>query len=108
MNIATGRSNFYVSLCFNSKENKNTIQFCIENKDPKTAFDTLLAYKQYSQKEISPDIDWQRLDNKKRSIIQLSESFDFMDTSSRQAQFEWFREFTEKFINFFKDKIKNL
>ena len=108
MNIATGRSNFYVSLCINSKENKNTVQFCIENKDPKTTFDTLLAYKLDSQKDISPDIDWLRQDNIKRSMIQLSVSFDFMDTSSRQAQFEWFREFTEKFIIFFKDKIKNL
>ena len=108
MNIAIGRSYFYMSVCVSSRENKISVQFWINNENPKAAFDSLLVHKQQSLTEISADIDWLRLDDRKQSSVQLSKPYDFLDVSTRQAQFAWFKEFIEKFITFFKPKIKNL
>lgn len=108
MNIAIGRSYFYMSVCVSSRENKISVQFWINNENPKAAFDSLLVHKQQSLTEISADIDWLRLDDRKQSSVQLSKPYDFLDVSTRQAQFVWFKEFIEKFITFFKPKIKNL
>jgi len=109
MNIALGRSNFYLALCVNSRENKITIQLWINNEDPKAAFDKLYdKYEQESYDFVSLDIEWMRMDDRKQSSIQLSTQFDFMEFNSRKEQFAWFRQYTEKFIEYFRPKIKAL
>ena len=109
MNIAIGRTGFYISLNVNSKENKNAIQLWINTTNPKETFDKMFADHQAdSLTKISPDLDWQRLDNRKQCVITLSKPFTFTDKATQQDQFKWFKEFTEKYITFFKPIIKNL
>ena len=109
MNIAIGRSGFSISLNVNSRENKNTIGLWINTSNPKETFDKMEAdHKADSLSLNSPDLDWQRLDNRKQSVIPLSKPFTFTDKTSEQEQFKWFREVTEKYIIFFKPIIKNL
>lgn len=109
MNIAIGRSGFNISLTVNSRENKNTIQLWINTKNPKETFDKMEAiHKADSLTAISSDLDWQRLDNRKQSVISLSKPFTFTDKTSEQEQFKWFKEATEKYITFFKPIVKNL
>ena len=109
MNIAIGRTGFYISLNVNSKENKNAIQLWINTTNPKETFDKMFADHQAdSLTAISPDLDWQRLDNRKQCVITLSKPFTFTDKATQQDQFKWFKEFTEKYITFFKPIIKNL
>ena len=57
---------------------------------------------------ISPDLDWQRLDNRKQCVISLSKPFTFTDKASEDEQFKWFKDVTEKYISFFKPIVKNL
>ena len=109
MNIAIGRSGFYISLNVNSRENKNMIQLWINSTDPKGTFDSMAKdHKDNSQTAISPDIDWQRLDNRKQCVISLSHPFTFTDKSTQDEQFKWFRDVTESFVKFFKPIVKNL
>lgn len=109
MNIAIGRTGFYISLNVNSKENKNAIQLWINTTNPKETFDKMFADHQAdSLTAISPDLDWQRLDNRKQCVITLSKPFTFTDKATQQDQFKWFKEVTEKYITFFKPIIKNL
>lgn len=109
MNIAIGRSGFYISLNVNSRENKNMIQLWINSTDPKETFDSMAkAYKDNSLTVISPDIDWQRLDNRKQCVISLTHPFTFTDKSTQEEQFKWFREVTESFVKFFKPIVKSL
>ena len=109
MNIAIGRSGFYISLNVNSRENKNMIQLWINSTDPKGTFDSMAKdHKNNSQTAISPDIDWQRLDNRKQCVISLSHPFTFTDKSTQDEQFKWFRDVTESFVKFFKPIVKNL
>lgn len=109
MNIAIGRAGFNISLNVNSRENKNTIQLWINTANPKETFDKMeLEHKDDSFDAISPDIEWQRLDHRKQCVISISRSFTFTDKSTEIEQFKWFREFTEKYVSFFKPIIKNL
>jgi hypothetical protein len=109
MNIAIGRSGFNISLNVNSRENKNTIQLWINTANPKDTFDVMAKdHKDDSLTAISPDIDWQRLDNRKQCVISLSHPFTFTDKSSQEEQFRWFREVTELFVKFFKPIVKNI
>lgn len=109
MNIAIGRASFYISLNVNSRENKNSIQLWINTTNPKDTFDKMYAdYQADSLTKISPDLDWQRLDNRKQCVITLSKPFTFTDKATQQDQFKWFKEVTEQYITFFKPIIKNL
>ncbi|MDE7420304.1 MAG: DUF4268 domain-containing protein, partial [Muribaculaceae bacterium] len=65
-------------------------------------------YEAQASAAISPNLSWQRLDDKRVSLVQLVENFDFMDTSKQSEQFAWFFEYVNKFMKFFRPKIKNL
>ena len=109
MNIAIGRAGFNISLNVNSRENKNMIQLWINTDNPKETFDKLAEEnKDSSLTAISPNLEWQRLDNRKQCVITLSKPFTFTDKGTEKDQFIWFREFTEKFVSFFKPIIKKL
>lgn len=109
MNIAIGRAGFYISLNVNSRENKNSIQLWINTANPKETFDKMVSkHKEDSINAISPDLDWQRLDNRKQCVISLSKPFTFTDKSTEEEQFKWFKEVTEKYVSFFKPIIKSL
>lgn len=110
--VALGRSGFQLSLTVNSQKKTVAISFEINTDnadDNKKYFDTLKSnYELQASAAISDKLSWQRLDDKRVSIVQLSENFDFMDSGKHPEQFAWFIEYVNKFIKFFKSKIKSL
>ena len=108
MNIAIGRSNFQICLLLNSREQKLTVQLYIGNDLEKKNFDMLLKYKEEAETSIGQSLDWRRLDGKKTSTIDLYKICDLTKKSSQQELFAWLKDYTEKFIVFFKPIIKAL
>lgn len=110
--VALGRSGFQLSLTVNSQKKTVAISFEINTdsaEDNKRYFDALKQnYETLAVTAISDLLSWQRLDNKKVSLVQLSQSYDFLDSMTQKEQFAWFLEYVNKFIRFFKPKIKNL
>ena len=72
----------------------------------------VIAYDVYEDKEAEEQIGikltWRRLDNKKASTIDIYKSGDLSNPLSREEIFRWYKEYTEKFITFFKPIIKKL
>lgn len=111
-NVALGKSGLYLSLSVNSQKKQVTISFEINTDnavDNKKYFDQLKEKFEVSSKsEISDNLEWLRLDEKKVSLVSLSEKFDFLDSSTHSDQFAWFLEYVNKFSKFFRPKIKGL
>ena len=63
---------------------------------------------QSSRDEISKEIIWDKMEGKKMSCIILKTNGDFTSQSQWPEQFAWFHENLEKFISFFKLRIKEL
>lgn len=109
MNIAIGRSGINIALLLNKKEQKATVQLWMANDSDKSQFDALLAYKQQAEESIGHQLGWRRLDGKKASAIELYlNNCGISDPSQHDGIFNWYREYTEKFVIFFKPIIKNL
>lgn len=108
MNIAIGTSKAGICLLINQRDNKITTQLYINDDIEKKLFDALLVYKEKATSEISPDLDWRRLDGKKSSTIDLVLNCDLSDKSKHYELFEWLKVNTEKFIMFFKPILKNI
>ena len=108
MNIALGRSGFNVVLLLNKREQKATIQFYISDDADKKRFDALIPYKERAEASIGEKLDWRRLDGKKASSIDLYKNFNISEPSQWEEIFSWYREYTEKFVTFFKPIVKKL
>lgn len=109
MNIAIGRSGINIALLLNKKEQKATIQLWLTNDADKRQFDTLSAYKEQAEASIGHQLGWRRLDGKKSSAIELYlYNCGISDPSKHDGIFSWYREYTEKFVTYFKPIIKNL
>ncbi len=108
MSIAIGKSGIHVALLLNKREQKATIQLYMSDDADKMYFDALVKYKEEAEEHIGLKLDWRRLDDKKASSIDMYKSGDLSNPSSREDIFGWYREYTEKFITFFKPIIKKL
>lgn len=109
MSIAIGRANFQINLTVNSRENKVAIQLWISDDPDKKFFDALLTHKDNAEASIGATLDWRRLDGKKTSSIDLYRlNSDFTDSTQYQDIFVWYKDYTERFIKFFKPIIKKL
>ena len=109
MSIAIGRANFQINLTVNSRENKVAIQLWISDDQDKKFFDALLTHKENAEASIGATLDWRRLDGKKTSSIDLYRlNSDFTDSTQYQDIFVWYKDYTERFIKFFKPIIKKL
>ena len=71
-------------------------------------FDAIAKYKDEAEASIGLPLTWRRLDGKKASTIDLYRKCDLSTTSGREEIFGWYKEYTEKFITFFKPIIKKL
>ena len=94
MNIAIGKG--------------DSVQFYIWNDTDKKYFDALVKYKDEAEKQVGHSLTWRRLDGKKTSTIDLFKKCKLKSESEREAIFAWMREYTEKFVGFFKPIIKDL
>ena len=108
MNISIGRSGFQIALLVNTRDNKITIQMYMPDDSNKTYFDALYNNKDEAEEAIGKQLEWRRLDGKKASSIDLSKSFNVINESCYPQIFSWYKEYTEKFINYFKPIIRTL
>ena len=109
MNIAIGKSGICIALLLNKREQKATIQLWMSNDAEKKQFDALLALKDQAEASIGQQLDWRRIDGKKASSIELNlNDCGITDKSKWNGIFAWYREYTEKYVTFFKPIIKNL
>lgn len=108
-NLAIGKSNFSLSATVNSRDNILGITLNITGEEAKENYEKLynLAYES-SLVEISNDIIWDKLEEKKMSYVILRTKGDFFKKSDWNSQFEWFKKHLEKFTKCFKPKLKNL
>lgn len=108
MNIAIGRSGFHIRLLMNTREQKAAVQLYIRDNDEKKNFDKLYSHKEEAEASIGVKLDWRRLEEKKASTIDYSRNCKVTDAGKLEDIFTWYREYTEKFIKFFKPVIKDL
>jgi hypothetical protein len=108
-NLAIGRSNFSLSANVSSRDNTISVWLNITGERAKEHYDILhTSYFEKSKIEISPEIIWARLDNKKMSGVGIKLNANFNNNEDRNRQFIWFRENLEKFTKFFKPIILKL
>ena len=74
----------------------------------KQNFDALVNYKEQAEEAIGVKLDWRRLEGKKASSIDIYKKCDINNPAKREEIFSWYKEYTEKFITFFKPIIKKL
>lgn len=108
MNISIGRGGFQITLLVNTREQKVTIQLYMSDDENKTYFDSLYLHKDEAEAAIGKKLEWRRLEGKKLSTIDLSKSFDLNDESKQEEIFKWYKEYIEKYINYFKPIIRDL
>lgn len=109
MSIAIGRSSFQISLSVNSREKKVSIQLWMSDDTDKKYFDALYANKDKAEAAIGETLEWRRLDGKKTSSIDFYRmNSDFTNLAQYQDIFAWYKDYTERFIKYFKPIIRQL
>ncbi|MBP5392946.1 MAG: DUF4268 domain-containing protein [Bacteroidaceae bacterium] len=107
--IAIGRSGFQVDLLLNKREQRATIQLWMPNDREKKQFDALVPYKEQAESSIGQKLDWRRMNDSKASTIALYlNNCGITDSTKWNTIFAWYREYTEKYVEFFKPIIKTL
>lgn len=109
MNIAIGKSGTWISLLLDKRKQRATVQLYSGDDREKKIFDALFLYKESAEASIGKEFDWRRIDNKKASSIELYlENCGITDSTKWNEIFAWYKEYTEKFIEFFKPILKTL
>lgn len=108
MNIAIGKGSMHIALLLNTREQKVGVQLYIWDDADKKFFDAIVKYKTDAEENIGEKLSWRRLDGKKASTIDLYMKCDLKNLSAHEGIFSWYKEYTEKFITFFKPIIKKL
>ena len=108
MNIAIGKSGIHIALLLNKREQKATIQLYMRDDADKKQFDALVKYRDEADEKIGVKLDWRRLDGKKASTVDIYKYGNLSSPTEREDIFNWYREYTEKYVSFFKPLIKKL
>lgn len=108
MNIAIGKGGIHICLLLNTREQRAGIQLYMWDDADKKNFDALVKYKEEADEKIGAKLTWRRLDGKKASTVDLYLNSNLKDPVEREKVFAWYRDYTEKFISFFKPIIKKI
>ncbi len=105
--FAMGISDAYISATVNSRESIISIWLNIVGSDAKEHYDSLhsLAYEK-SFAEVSPELSWLRLDNRKQCTILLNHKADFTKRDEWTEQFDWLYQTMISFNKFFQPLVK--
>jgi hypothetical protein len=107
--VSLGNSDIYLAVGINSQKSNLNIWLIIRGQKGKNNFDNL--YKsafEDSLIEISSDIQWDRMDSNKSCAVKLTQVANFGERNDWENQFEWLKEYIEKYVKFFKPRIKNI
>jgi len=107
--ISLGVRDIYLASGINSNNNSLNIWLVFKGGKAKNIFDNFYktSYED-SLTEISKHIQWDRLEGRKSCAVKLIRLVDFRNKVDWENQFEWFKEHIEKFVRFFKPRIKNI
>jgi hypothetical protein len=107
--ISLGVRDIYLASGINSNNNSLNIWLVFKGGKAKNIFDNFYktSYED-SLTEISKHIHWDRLEGRKSCAVKLIRLVDFRNKVDWENQFEWFKEHIEKFVRFFKPRIKNI
>ena len=108
MNIAIGKGGIHICLLLNTREQRAGIQLYMWDDADKKYFDALVKYKEEADENIGAKLNWRRLEGKKSSTADLYMKCNLKDPNEREKIFTWYRDYTEKFIKFFKPIIKKI
>lgn len=107
--ISLGMSDIYLAVGINSLTKLLNIWLVIRGQKGKNNFDKLFKFAyEDSLIEISNDIQWDRMDSRKSCAVKLTRHADFSNIKDWEQQFEWLKEYIEKYVRFFKPRIRNL
>lgn len=106
-NFALGRSHFHISAVSSVRENFLRVELLINVDNSKEIFRLLWdKYKDASYEQISNDLVWDEMPDKKVSIIYLKRDAKVNSMQDWPIQHQWFMETIEKMDRFFRDKIR--
>ena len=109
MTIAIGRARFHINLLVNTIDKKVSVSLVLADDSEKQYFDAIIKHREEAEESIGEKLEWNRLEGKKSSNIQLNWlNSDFSNPSQQQAIFAWYKDYTERFIKYFKPIIKKL
>jgi len=108
-NISLGRTNYFLSVAVNSRDNSINIGLTIIGSKAKEDFDRLYEVAYWdSLTEINQNLIWDRMAANIRCGVTLKTYADFMERNDWPNQFAWFKENLEKFDRYFRPKIREL
>lgn len=109
MTIAIGRAKFHINLLVNTIDKKASVSLVLAEDSDKQYFDAILEHREEAEESIGVKLEWNRLEGKKSSNIQLNRNNSDLTDSLHQLEiFAWYKDYTERFIKYFKPIIKKL
>ncbi len=102
--LAIGSSKAHVSFTMNTQEKLVGVEIYIP--DSKELFNSLEEKKEEISNELEVNLDWQALEGKKASRIKLTNDSDVLIKENWEKDFEWMKEWGEKFQKVFSKYIR--
>ncbi len=102
--LALGTSQAHIMLSINSIKKYVTCNIYIN--DNKSLYDCLYAQKDDIERELGLKMEWNKMDNKKASTIEIIKEIDPMDENNWEESIQWQVLTAEKLYYGFADKIK--
>ena len=102
--LAIGSSLAHISLTINTQNKEIKSQIWID--DNKDLFDHLSISKEEIESEIGLELNWQRLDDKKSSYINITKVININREDNWDEAIQWQLDMAEKLYNAFSDRIK--
>lgn len=109
-NISIGKSSFYISVLANTRDKLIAVQFIITNPNAEENFRILQEkFEAESKKEISEDVEWEFKDGGKQHHVTLRfHDIDPLLKDEWPGQHELLIKYIDRFVKFFKPRIKDL
>jgi len=109
MNLAIGKSDYNLNASVSTKDNTISVWLNILGDNAKINFEKLKEIgENKSHQEINEDVRWLRMNDKIQSAVILTVKGNMKNKNEWEIQFEWFKEYLERFDRFFRPLIKSV
>jgi hypothetical protein len=109
MSFDIGSSRFNITLLFHANIGRATVRLYMPEDQDKTCFDALVKNREKAEKTIGSELEWNRYEGQMISTIDVYlHNCNFTDRTGQQVVFAWYKDYTERFIKYFKPIIKKL
>lgn len=109
MSIAIGSNRFSITLLIHTNIGRATVRLYMPDDLDKANFDALEKNRENAERSIGAELEWWRHEGQKISTIDVYlHNCNFADSTGQQAVFAWYKDYTERFIKYFKPIIKKL